>query len=169
MTTDKQRNAAKANVKKAQTAWQEMSSRQHSLAQPEGRNRKKPGATGDGEFYHIAVRPKAQFSTFRTQDVGEKGGIERVAGKRGSGSWDTQKWLISKELAHVEEEKLVADTQEAREVLDNLGSQPERIEADRFVARPPVNVPENEKPTAAQKTARRKNIKKAQDARRKAK
>ena len=95
-----------------------MSSRAHSRAQPEGRGREKPGATGEGEFFHVEVRPKGQFVTFRTQDVGEKGGIERVSGKRASGSWDTQKWLISKEQAHVEDGKLIPDTFDAREVLD---------------------------------------------------
>lgn len=55
-------------------------------AQPQGRSRAKPGSRGGGEFFHIEVRPRRQFKTFRTQDVGRKGGIERVAGKRGSGS-----------------------------------------------------------------------------------
>ena len=85
MATAKQIAAAKQNIKKAQKAWQEMSQRQHSLAQPEGRGRKRPGA-GGGEFYRIEVRPKGEFVTFRTQDIGKKGGIERLAGKRQSGS-----------------------------------------------------------------------------------
>jgi hypothetical protein len=143
-----------------------MSAREHSLAQPEGRARKKPGATGEGDFYHIEVRRKSEFTTFRTHDVGERGGIERVAGKRSSGSWDTQKWLISKQHAHVEGTKLVADTEQARKVLDSLGSPPAHIDADRFRAKPQPDVPESEKPTAAQKGARSENIKKAQQARR---
>jgi hypothetical protein len=48
--------------------------------------RAKPGARGGGQFFHIEVRPRRQFKTFRTQDVGRKGGIERVAGRCGSGS-----------------------------------------------------------------------------------
>ena len=166
MTTARQRTAARTNIKKAQAAWQSMSAREHSLAQPEGRARKKPGATGEGDFYHIEVRPKSEFTTFRTHDVGERGGIERVAGKRSSGSWDTQKWLISKEHAHVEGGKLVADTEQARVLLDSLGSKPTHIDADRFRAKPRPNVPESEKPTAAQKKAQQENIKKAQQARR---
>ena len=93
-------------------------------------------------------------------------GIERVAGRRSSGSWDTQKWLIGKELAHVEDETLIADTQEAREVLDSLGSAPRHISGDRFKAAPRPNVPESEKPTAAQTLAQQANTKKAQAARR---
>ena len=166
MATAKQKEAARKNIKKAQEAWQEMSPEERAAAQPEGRGREKPGATGEGEFYHIEVRPKSEFKTFRTQDVGEKGGIERVAGQRESGSWDTQKWLISKEHAHVENGRLVADTADAREVLRELGSAPEHIEGDRFRAKPRVDVPESEKPTPAQQKAQAENIKKAQAARR---
>jgi hypothetical protein len=165
MATAKQRQAARKNIKKAQAALQGMSSRERSRAQPEGRGRAKPGTTGKGEYYHIEVRPKREFTTFRTQDVGEKGGIQRVAGKRGSGSWDTQKWLISKDEAHIEGERLVPDTKEAREVLKTLGSKPTRVSGDRFKAAPRANVPEKKKPTPAQKRARLTNIKKAQAAR----
>lgn len=166
MTTAKQKLAAKVNVQKAQAAWQNMSPRARALAQPEGTSRTKPGATGKGQYYHVEVRPKGQFTSFRTQDVGAPGGIERVAGKRSSGSWDTQKWLIGKEHAHVEGNALIADTQAAREVLESLSSTPQHISGDRFKAAPRPNVPESEKPTAAQKLAQQTNIKKAQAARR---
>jgi hypothetical protein len=83
-----------------------MSRRERSLAQPEGRKRQKPGRAGGGEYYHIGVRRKEDFVTFRTQDVGDPGHIQRVAGKRGSGSWDTVKWLFSKHDAHREGAKL---------------------------------------------------------------
>jgi hypothetical protein len=136
-------------------------------AQPEG-DRAKLGSSGEGDFFHIEVRPKGEFQTFRTQDIGEEGGIERVAGQRSSGSWDTQKWLISKKHAHIGDNgKLVADTKDAREVLDRLGSTPEHVEADRFKAKPRPNVPESDKPTPAQDRARHENIKKAQAARHK--
>jgi hypothetical protein len=166
MATAKQRQAARKNIKKAQAAWQNMSSRAHSRSQPEGRGRAKPGTTGKGEYYHIEVRPKSEFSVFRTQDVGKRGGIQRVAGKRGSGSWDTQKWLISKDEAHIEGGKLVPDTAEAREVLKSLGSVPAHTSGDRFKAAPRENVPEKKKPTPAQQRARLANIRKAQAARR---
>jgi hypothetical protein len=166
MATTKQRQAARKNIKKAQAAWRNMSSRAHSRAQPEGRGRAKPGATGKGEYYHIEVRPKSEFTMFRTQDVGERGGIQRVAGKRGSGSWDTQKWLIGKSEAHIEGERLVPDTEDARQVLRALGAKPTHVSGDRFKAAPRPNVPERKKPTPAQKRARLANIKKAQAARR---
>src|SRR5437773_9727269 len=109
MATQKQREAASQNIRKAQAAWKSMSPRQHAQAQPEGRGRKKPGTGGTGEYYHVGVRPKQDFVTFRTQDVGDPGHIQRVAGKRQSGSWGTVKWLISKEDAHIEDNKLVPD------------------------------------------------------------
>jgi hypothetical protein len=165
MATQKQRAAARKNVKKAQAAWRSMSHREHARAQPEGRSRKKPGTGGGGEFYHITVRPKEEFKTFRTQDVGSRGHVERRAGKRESGSWDTQSWLISKRDAHVEGGRLVPDTAEARELLDKLGSTPVHVKGDVFEAKDRPNVPEREKPTPAQRRARRTNIKKAQAAR----
>jgi hypothetical protein len=166
MGTQKQRTAAVRNIRKAQAAWKSMSQRQHAHAQPEGRKRKKPGTDGEGGYYHVAVRPKEDFKTFRTQDVGETGHIQRVAGKRTSGSWDTVKWLISKADAHVENGKLLPDTQAARAMLKELGSKPVHVEGDVFRAKPRHNVPEREKPTTAQRRAQRENIKKAQAARR---
>jgi len=165
MATVKQREAARKNVRKAQAAWKSMSPSQHARAQPEGRARKKPGTAGGGNYYHVAVRPKTDFVTFRTQDVGDPGHVQRVAGKRQSGSWDTVKWLISKEDAHVEGGKLVPDTEDARDLLAKLGSEPVHVRGDVFQAKPRRNVPEREKPTPAQRRARLANIKKAQAAR----
>ncbi len=165
METNKQRRAARRNVRKAQAAWKAMSHRQRAKAQPEGRRRAKPATKGGGEYYHVVVRPKGEFKTFRTQDVGEPGHIQRVAGKRSSGSWDTVKWLISKADAHVENGKLMGDTAEAQEALKALGSQPVHQRGDRFEAKPRPDVPEREKPTPAQRRARLANIKKAQAAR----
>ncbi len=160
---------AKKNIKKAQKKWQDMSPREHSLAQPEGRERAKPGTKGEGDYFRIVVRSKDEFVTFRNQDIGEPGHIQRLAGKRSSGSWDTQAWLISKEDAHIEGNRLIPDTDDAREVIEKLGSEPKHIKADIFEAKDRPNVPESEKPTPAQQRARMENIEKAQQARRKSK
>lgn len=151
MTTSiAQKQAAKENIKKAQKVWQEMSSRQRSLAQPEGRQRKKPGSAGEGEYYHVVVRPKEQFSSFRTQDVGRSGHTQRVAGHRKSGSWATQKWLISKEDAHVAGNgRLVADNEKTEKVFDQLRGPILHVKGDIFKAKPRKNVPEKDKPTAS--------------------
>ena len=157
---------AKRNLDKARRTWQSMSPRARAKARPGGRRRAKPGATGGGDYFHVEVRPRGEFQTFRTQDVGGPGGIQRVAGKRGSGSWDTQKWLIGKDQAHVERGRLVPDTEAARGVLESLGSAPTHVQADRFKAKPRPNVSEREKPTQAQRRAQLRNIKLAKAARR---
>lgn len=167
MATSKQIEAARQNIKKAQAAWQGMTKRQHSLAQPEGRGRARPGTRSTGDYYRIEVRPRAEFVAFRNQDVGKPGSLQRLAGKRSSGSWATQAWLVSKDDAHREGDKLVADSQDAKNLLTKLGSEPVHQKGDIFTAKDRRNVPEHEKPTTAQKTARTANIKKAQAARRK--
>jgi len=132
---------------------------------PEKKTRRaKPGARGGGRFFHIEVRPRSEFVLFRMQDVGGLGGIERLAGQRPSGSWDTVKWLIGKRHAHVERGRLVADSDEARKVIGMLGSAPRHVLGDRFKAKPRANIPESMKPTTAQRRAQLANIKKAQAA-----
>jgi hypothetical protein len=165
MATEKQRRAARKNIRKAQAKNERMSSGQRSRSQPEGRARQKPGSGGQGKYYHVEVREGTDFETFRTQDVGDPGHLQRVSGKRPSGSWTTVKWLIGKEDAHVEDGKLVGDTQDAKDLLKKLRSKPVQIRGDRFEAKPRRNVPEKSKPTAAQTRARHQNIKKAQAAR----
>jgi hypothetical protein len=130
------------------------------------KRRAKPGSKGKGRFFHIQVRPKSQFTRFRVQDIGARGGVERVAGQRSNGSWDTVKWLIEKTHAHVHGGRLVADTAEARKLLRSLGSTPIQTKGDRFRARPRTNIPESEKPTPSQLRAWRRNIRKAQLAKR---
>ena len=165
MATQKQRETAKRNIKKAQATWKSMSHEEHARSQPQGRQRQKPGTTGGGEYFRIQVRPKEDFVMFRTQDVGDSGHIQRLAGKRQSGSWATQTWLVDKSDAHLEDGVLVADTAEARELFEELGSMPVHVQGDIFKARDRPNVPEREKPTQAQQRARNENVKKAQAAR----
>ena len=129
--------------------------------------RAKPGAHGRGGFFHIQVRPKRDFVSFRNQDVGARGGIERVAGRRANGSWDTQKWLIGKSEAHRAGKRLAPDTAAARKVLAQLGSLPRHLGGDRFIAKPRRKIPAREKPTPAMRRAQLANIKKAQAALRK--
>ena len=165
MATQKQREAAKENIKAAQKTWQNMSPREREQAQPEGKDRKLPGRGGDGDYYHIGVRHKSNFEKFRTHDIGDKGGLQRVAGQRGNGSWDTVKWLVSKDFAHKEGSRLIPDHDDASQLLDTLGSEPEHVKGDFFTAKPRPNVPEKDKPTEAQQKARQENVKKAQQAR----
>jgi len=131
------------------------------------RRRAKPGSRAGGRFFHIEVRPARDFVAFRAQDIGRPGGVERLAGQRANGSWDTQKWLIEKTHAHVENGRLVADSVEAEKLLASLGSVPVHVTGDRFKAKPRRNIPESEKPTPAMRRAQIQNIRKAQAAVRK--
>lgn len=132
------------------------------------KRRKAPGTRGKGKFYRIVVRPKAEFTSFRIQDVGSKGHLERLAGHRPSGSWDTVSWLISKEDAHVSQGKLVITNKKVKDSLAKATRGPiKHIRADIFHAYPRKNVAEKDKPTPAMRRAQKQNIKKAQAARRK--
>jgi len=142
----------------------EMTPRKGALARPEGKKRAKPRTKGEGDYFRIVVRSKDEFATFRYQDVGEKGHVLRLVGKRSSGSWDTQVWLISKDDAHIEGETIVPNTDDARRVIEALGSKPQHVKGDVFEAKDRPNVPESKKPTEAQQRARLENIKKAQQA-----
>jgi hypothetical protein len=166
MATTRQKEAARENIRKAQKKWQSMSHREHALAQPQGRSRTKPGMGGHGEYYRIQVRPKGEFVTFRTQDIGRPGHTQRLAGKRRSGSWDTQAWLISKKDAHLDKrDHLVINKAVAAELKNAFRGPIVHEKGDIFRAKPRKNIPEAAKPTRAQRQARLKNIKKAQAAR----
>lgn len=128
--------------------------------------RKAPGTTGKGKFYRIEVRPKADFVIFRNQDMGGKGGLERLAGRRESGNWATVSWLVSKDDAHVDAHgQLKIDDAKVRSVLKNIRGRIVHVKGDVFAAKPRRNVSEREKPTPAMRRAQKKNIEKAQKAR----
>jgi hypothetical protein len=107
----------------------------NSRSSAERKTRKKPGSTGQGNYYHVEVAPKSGFVTFRTQDVGKRGHLQRVAGKKETGKWVTVKWLIAKEDAHVRSKKLIPDTKAAKNLIQELGVQPVQITGDRFTAK----------------------------------
>ncbi len=97
--------------------------------------RKAPGSTGKGNFYRINVRPKGDFTSFRVQDVGKKGGLERLAGHRASGSWDTVTWLIEKKDAHVKNGHLIVTGTKAKSVLKNISGHIYHVKGDIFRVR----------------------------------
>ncbi len=169
MATAKQTTAARRNIKKPHAACNGMKKRQHTLAQPLGRRRPRRGG-GGGEFYRIEVRPKSEFVSFRTQDIGKRKGLERIAGRRSSGSWATATWLVEKKAAHMDKKGLlVIDDPKVKTLLKNIHGPIEHVKADVFAAYPRRNVPEREKPTPAMRRAQTRNIKKAQAAHRKQK
>jgi hypothetical protein len=165
MASEKQKTSARRNIKKAQKKWSSMSSRQRALAQPQGRARKKPGTGGKATYYRIVVRPKSEFSSFRSHDVGRKGHVIRLAGKRKSGTWDTHAWLIGKEDAKISGNTLVGTSASVKKVLSQLRTKPRRVRGFIFEAKSRKNIPEKSKPTPSMKRAQTRNIKKAQAAR----
>src|SRR5581483_4521766 len=121
MATEIQREATKKNSKLPRVVW---SSRQRTVGRREGQRRAKPGTKGEGDYYRIVLRPKEQFTNFRTQDVGKPGGVQRLSGRGDTGSWATQAWLISKDAAHVEDKRLIADNKDVEDLIRHLGSEP---------------------------------------------
>lgn len=113
--------------------------------------RARPGTRGEGEYYRIVVRQKWEFVDFRYHDVGEPGHIQRLAGLKENGHWATHAWLISKDDAHLVGGKIVADSDGARSVLDQLSTEPIQIKNDLFEAKDRENIPERLKPTEAMK------------------
>jgi hypothetical protein len=162
--TEKTVPARKAGATRKSTGKRRGVAGAKTRAKSRAKSRAKPGAKGGGRFFHIELRPSAQFIGFRVQDVGAPGGVERVAGRRADGSWETAKWLIEKTHAHLDKGRLVADSLEAEKLLKSLGSAPVHIGGDRFRAKPRRDIPESEKPTPAMRRAQRANIKKAQAA-----
>jgi len=94
--------------------------------------RKAPGLGGCGRFYRVMIRDKKNFVMFRNHDVGEKGHVERLAGKRANGRWATVAWLIDKNDAHVDNGILVGDSEDVRNVLEKLRRKPRHLKGDIF-------------------------------------
>ncbi|MBU2562717.1 MAG: hypothetical protein KKF68_03595 [Nanoarchaeota archaeon] len=123
--------------------------------------RSKPGVKGEGNYYRVLLRPKTEFVSFRNHDIGRKGHLQRLAGKRRSGSWDTHAWLISKKDAHVVNGALIGDSPSTKKLLSQLQTKPKKVRGDIFKAKDRKNIPEKSKPTPAMKRAQKTNIKKA--------
>lgn len=125
------------------------------------RKRAKPGTKGGGDYFRIEIRPAEEFKIFRYHDVGRKGHVQRLAGKRATGSWDTQAWLIGKKDAHIEGGKLIPDSKAAEKILNRLGTVPKRVKGDVFSAKEGADVPDKKKPTAPRKKSGKEGAEKA--------
>lgn len=99
--------------------------------------REIPGASGEGDYYHVILRGKEKFKKFRTQDVGSDGHSMRVAGQlRDEDRWQTQKLLFAKDDAYIVNGYLHSDREKTKNVLASFESVPRHIEGDRFYAKP---------------------------------
>lgn len=99
------------------------------------RGNENSGAVNESRFFHIEILPKQIYKRFRRRDVDEKVGIASVDGQLSSGEWETVKWIVSSEIAHVENGELVADNNDAQELLDKIGFVPQHIEGNRYGAK----------------------------------
>jgi hypothetical protein len=122
----------------------------HARSRPTESERAEPGERGMGQYYRIVVQPEELFSMFRTQDVSEQGGMQRLAGKRKSGNWATQAWLVSKNAAHIEGRKLVADNQAVHDLIRQLGMDPIHEHGDIFIANVEAKIAEKSHPIRAE-------------------
>lgn len=136
MPTQKQIEAARRNIRKAQRKWQSMSTSERSRSNPEGRRRIKAGRNGNGDYYHVEVRDKFYFELFRTHDIGTQG-IQRVDGRQADGRWMTLKWLFPKTQMRVVDGQLTALSEEARRILEQIEPAPRRVKGDIFHAKHP--------------------------------
>ena len=84
----------------------------------------RPKSKQSAGYYRVIVRPDTQFTSFRIQDVGQPGGLMRVAGRRSNGSWATQSWLVSKTMAHPDNGILIPDHDDARDLFGQLPHTP---------------------------------------------
>jgi hypothetical protein len=99
--------------------------------------RKEPGTTGKGRYFHVEVRPSADFSCFYTEDVGRTGHSLLVLGKRkDDDKWCTHKWLISKGDAYISEHgKLESEDLRVKQILDYVDGDLTHKEGDVFYVR----------------------------------
>lgn len=92
-------------------------------------------ASRSAGFFQVQLRERTQFKNFRTDQLDKQGRIQRIAGQRAnSTAWSDQELRISKDCAHIENHRLVADTDEARSYLSRLGPV-EHVSGDVFSAR----------------------------------
>jgi hypothetical protein len=136
MPTHKHKSVFRKNVAAARRAWERVGSPSRARPAAAARARVRANLRTGGDFYHVEVRPKGRFRSFRTEAVGRRAGIECISGRRPDGRWEPQKWLIGKEHAHVEDGVLVPDTADVRRALGALESAPHRVRGDRFKSAP---------------------------------
>lgn len=100
-------------------------------------HRKEPGSTGEGQYFHLIVRPKDQFTLFETKDVGRRGHSLLVLGKTKEGKWSTHKWLINKKDAYVNlDGALKSDDYRIQQILDYCNGNLTHSEGDIFQVMP---------------------------------
>jgi len=83
-------------------------------------------------YYHIMVNPKEDFTLFISKNVDRNGFIKEISGRKLNGNLAIHKWLISKNIAHIDNNRLVPDLTEAKKFLQTLRGNIRRINGDIF-------------------------------------
>ena len=96
--------------------------------------RKEPGEGGRGKYYHILLRSKAGFLTFRTRPTPNTQGVLEVLGKRPNGEWETQKILLKKRLATQDGRHLTVHLVSAKNALPILREPIRQMHDDLYFA-----------------------------------
>jgi hypothetical protein len=126
------------SITEAQRIWRRMSSEYCINISKTLRERRVLLMQQSKNYFRIIVRPEDKYKSFRHKDIGAQGRIIRVSGRKNSGSWDTQAWLISKDYAYQEDEKLIAESDEVRDLFEGFSGPPKRLEGDTYgIAGPP--------------------------------
>jgi len=86
----------------------------------------------EGSYYRINVRDRDEFIQFKSETPTGNNTIQQINGKRADGIWCTQSWLIKKEAAHIESDKLIADKKAAKKLLQVLDGKIHFVEGDIF-------------------------------------
>ena len=115
---------------------------EHARSQPEGRASKKTGGQPEKDIIASSFDRKRTSSPSDTMMWGNRRNPE-IGGKRSGGSWTAG---LIKEMAHMEGNKLVADTSDGKKILQEFGPA-KHVKGDVFQGHPRKNVPEREKPT----------------------
>ena len=104
--------------------------------------KKAPFPLGNGQYYHVEVRPKTEFSAFYTEDVGRRKHSMLVLGKqKKDDKWATHKWLISKGDAYISDRgELKSEDHRIQQILDYVDGNLVHKERDTFYIRPHRNI-----------------------------
>lgn len=160
MPTQKQQKVGRQPSKNKGTS----SSRKSVAPKSGARSGRERDVRKNTDFYRIELIPRSEFVKFRTHDGGEGGRLQRIAGQRTNGKWETAAWLVLKENAHIEGKALIIDVPRIKAVLKKkAGNNYMRIQGDVFKSDRADR--DRSSITSTQRNARRENIKKAQAAR----
>lgn len=125
-------------TKETKAIVKDMIKESSGVPKPEQKHYRQEDGVGS---YRITVRPKNQYTTFRTQEIVP--GLKRIAGRRFNGTWVTVTWLVSKDCARLDErECLIISNRKIHVLMDHIKSPIKPVDGDVFKAEPVLHAPE---------------------------